>query len=186
MPSPNAHEIAAALIMDFEGFRPYPYADPASKLYRAIPDEPWGHVPPAQILSKQPEHVVELSGVPWTIGYGRTVGVNMFALPTTKEAERAHLMKRIADDDNWLYNLIDSKPYVKVEDHHVAALLSLIYNIGRTKFSQSTLLKKLLRNDFDGAAKEFERWKFAGGKVMRGLELRRERERDVFLGKVSP
>jgi lysozyme len=32
----------------------------------------------------------------------------------------------------------------------------------------------------EGAAAEFPRWKYAGGKVIRGLERRRAAEREMF------
>ena len=59
--------------------------------------------------------------------------------------------------------------------------MSFAFNFEQRAFSDSTLLKKLKEGDFDGAAAEFPRWKYAGGQVLRGLERRREAEREMFL-----
>lgn len=61
------------------------------------------------------------------------------------------------------------------------AILSLAYNIGGGNFRGSSLLKKLNAGDYDGAAKEFDKWTKSGGKVLPGLVRRRNAERDLFL-----
>ena len=65
------------------------------------------------------------------------------------------------------------------------ALVSFTFNVGQQAFRDSTLLKKLRESDIEGAAAEFPRWKYAGGKVLRGLERRREAEREMFLAPVE-
>ena len=61
------------------------------------------------------------------------------------------------------------------------ALVSLAFNIGVGRLKGSTLLK-VIRDGGSKAAikKEFKRWVFAGGKKLRGLELRREWETRRF------
>ncbi|KRJ11905.1 lysozyme [Acinetobacter nosocomialis] len=61
--------------------------------------------------------------------------------------------------------------------------VSLTYNIGSGAFKNSTLLKKLNKGDYQGAADQFLVWNKAGGKVMKGLVRRREAERALFLKK---
>lgn len=69
------------------------------------------------------------------------------------------------------------------------ALVSFAYNIGTDidddeiaeGLGDSTLLKKYLRGDINGAADEFGKWVFSGGKRLRGLERRRAAERELFL-----
>lgn len=63
------------------------------------------------------------------------------------------------------------------------AMISLAYNIGRTAFRNSTLLKKFNAGDVQGAANEFSRWIYSGDKTKpnAGLVARRERERQLFL-----
>ena len=62
------------------------------------------------------------------------------------------------------------------------ALISFTFNVGQRAFSDSTLLKKLQAGRGEGAAAEFPRWKYAGGKVLRGLERRRTAEKGDVSG----
>ena len=45
----------------------------------------------------------------------------------------------------------------------------------------STLRRKIMREDYEGAADEFPRWVFAAGRRLAGLVRRREAERILFL-----
>lgn len=48
-------------------------------------------------------------------------------------------------------------------------------------FKNSTLLKKLNNNDFEGAAKEFDKWIYDNGVKSNGLKNRREEEKKLFM-----
>lgn len=61
------------------------------------------------------------------------------------------------------------------------ALVSFTFNVGAGAFSRSTLLRKLNAGDYEGAADEFLRWTYAGGKHYDGLLNRRMDERGLFL-----
>ena len=52
--------------------------------------------------------------------------------------------------------------------------------MGLQALRNSTLLKKLLKGDVQGAAAEFPRWNKAGGKELPGLVDRRAEERALF------
>jgi lysozyme len=54
--------------------------------------------------------------------------------------------------------------------------------LGAGALQASTLRKKILRYDMDGAAREFDRWVFAGGRKLAGLVRRRAAEREMFEG----
>jgi len=45
----------------------------------------------------------------------------------------------------------------------------------------STLLRELNAGDYAGAAAQFSVWDKAGGQILKGLEIRRAAERDLFL-----
>ncbi len=81
----------------------------------------------------------------------------------------------------WFYR----RPSVTVplNQNQFDALVSLTYNIGSGAFNNSTLLKKLNKGDYQGAADQFLVWNKAGGKVMKGLVRRREAEQALFLKK---
>jgi lysozyme len=57
------------------------------------------------------------------------------------------------------------------------ALTSFVFNVGETSFAKSTLLKRINAFDCWGAAKQFDRWSYAGGKKLPGLVKRRSDER---------
>ena len=58
-----------------------------------------------------------------------------------------------------------------------AALTSATFNIGSRVVCGSTLQERALANDWPGACAQLDRWKYGGGRVLRGLELRRADER---------
>lgn len=60
-----------------------------------------------------------------------------------------------------------------------AALTSLVFNVGPRGVCGSTLQRKAKANDWPGACAELDRWRYAGGRVMRGLVLRRADERQL-------
>lgn len=78
------------------------------------------------------------------------------------------------------------RPLVKVplNERQEAALISLAYNIGMGNFKSSTLLKKLNKGDYEGAALEFRWWRKDAGKVVKGLVRRRLSEENLFRGDV--
>lgn len=60
------------------------------------------------------------------------------------------------------------------------ALVSFTFNLGRQALKESTLLRKLNGKDYEGAAREFERWVRGGGSVLPGLVIRRNKEEALF------
>lgn len=120
-----------------------------------------------------------------TIGYGTTV------YSTGKKVTMADPAISLAQAEKELAHhvahSIDLKSCIKVpiNANEEAALTSLVYNIGMGAFKQSTLLKYLNAGQTKLAvANEFLRWNKAGGKVLRGLTLRRRAERDLFLAPI--
>lgn len=61
------------------------------------------------------------------------------------------------------------------------ALASFVYNVGPRNYQGSTLLRKLRAGDVRGACNELPRWVYAGGRKLRGLERRRQAEREICL-----
>jgi len=64
-----------------------------------------------------------------------------------------------------------------------ASLTSLVFNVGPRAVCGSTIQRKALANDWPGACAGIDAWKFAGGRVLRGLELRRADERAMCEGR---
>ena len=70
---------------------------------------------------------------------------------------------------------------VPLTANQFSALCSFIYNIGSGNFFKSTLRMKLSRSEFEEAANEFPKWRRAGGRILKGLVIRRKYERTLFL-----
>ncbi len=73
---------------------------------------------------------------------------------------------------------------VPLAQHEFDALVAFAYNVGLGAFRKSTLLRLLNKGDKASAAKQFDRWNKAGGKMLAGLTRRRAAERAMFEGKV--
>jgi lysozyme len=116
----------------------------------------------------------------WTIGYGTTEYVQPGDTVTEAEAERL-LYNELLSCSDAVCDLVD----VDLEQHQFDALCSFIYNVGRSAFSGSTLLKLINAGNFSAAAAQFQRWNKGGGKVLAGLSRRREAEREMFNGDVA-
>lgn len=70
------------------------------------------------------------------------------------------------------------------EPHQTAALVSATFNVGPRVVCGSTLQRKAKAGDWAGACAELDRWKYAGGRVLRGLVLRRIDERALCEGRL--
>ena len=60
------------------------------------------------------------------------------------------------------------------------ASVSLVYNIGEGAFAKSTALKKINAGRHEEVPAQIKRWNRAGGKVLKGLERRREAEAALY------
>lgn len=71
---------------------------------------------------------------------------------------------------------------VKLSKDQEDALTLLVFNIGSGNFAGSTLRALLNKGSYSGAEEQFARWRKAGGKVLKGLVIRRACERMVWHG----
>ena len=110
-----------------------------------------------------------------TIGYGHTKGVREGDKISPFWAQEL-LQKDIEECERAVKEL-----QVARTEGQLDALTSFAFNLGIGRLKGSTLLKVIR----DGGSKtaitrEFKRWVYAGGKRLRGLELRREWEAKRF------
>lgn len=61
------------------------------------------------------------------------------------------------------------------------ASVSITFNVGCSKMRTSTMFKHLNNGNYRAACNEFPRWNKAGGVVLNGLVIRREKERSLCL-----
>ncbi len=116
----------------------------------------------------------------WTIGYGHT-GADVYDGLQIDEITADNLL---LDDLAWVHRIIPKFIRLELNQGQFDALCSLIFNIGSGNFKASTLRSKLNREDYDGAANEFWKWRRGGGVILPGLVKRRECERLLFTGSV--
>jgi len=121
------------------------------------------------------------SGGKWTIGYGHLIKPGENFTRITREQALALLDKDAADAANAVNSLVR----VPISINQFDALTSLVYNIGRGAFRDSTTLRELNRGNVPAAAKGIELWnKVTIGGVLtfvQGLANRRAAEKRLFL-----
>lgn len=118
---------------------------------------------------------------PWTIGYGTTIYPNGQMVKRGDVCTLAQAESYLRHDvDTFTQEVFDCVK-VTLNQNQLDALVSLCYNIGPTNFKTSTLVKLCNAGKFIEAAEQFLRWNKAKGKVMKGLVLRREAERLLFI-----
>lgn len=61
-------------------------------------------------------------------------------------------------------------------DKATAAIVDFTFNLGSGKLASSTLRKKIMADDMEGAKIELMKWVYGGGRRLKGLELRRAAE----------
>jgi lysozyme len=189
-----SHPINAAgvaLIREFEQRRLFAYPDPGSPLARATRRthrRRWGFESARTILPELPPHVANLSGAPWTVGWGNTHGVGPFTENTPEQAE-ADFQRHLREFTEDVLSAL-TRP---ANENQLAAMVALAFNIGmgwegdvkprgaRDGFRKSTVLRAHNRGDFAAAARAFHLWNKAGGKEDRGLVRRRAAESALYL-----
>ncbi|HEC1650042.1 TPA: lysozyme [Yersinia enterocolitica] len=122
------------------------------------------------------EPYLDVAGV-WTVCYGHTGKDIMLGKSYTEDECRALLDKDLRT------TAAQIDPYIKkpIPDTTRAALYSFAYNVGAGNFKTSTLLYRINQGDIAGACDQLRRWIYAGGKPWKGLQNRREIERELCL-----
>lgn len=115
-------------------------------------------------------------GNPVTIGFGHTKGVKKGDTCTKEQAEQW-----LTEDMAEAYAMVDKAVKVPLSEKQRDALCSFVFNVGGGAFQKSTMLRLLNQGKYSEAAAQFPRWTFASGKSMRGLVIRRGKERALFL-----
>ena len=115
-------------------------------------------------------------GVGHLIGDGKTLPIEWFRTFTMDEVDEL-LKKDLAKFERGVLRLCPNH----LTQSRFDALVSFAFNVGLGNLQSSTLRQKHNRNDVFGAAKEFLKWNKAGGKVFRGLTIRRQDESNLYL-----
>lgn len=119
----------------------------------------------------------------WTVGVGHLIG-NGKSLPSeynrtfTKEEVDALLIRDLTRFERGIGMYIK----VPLRQSEFDALCSFSFNLGLGTLQRSTLRQKINRFDKKGAAENLLKYCRAGGKIIKGLQTRRQAEYKMFLG----
>lgn len=131
----------------------------------------------------------------WTIAFGHALFNPSTGKPLKGDADKAAAYAMMTDltmeqaedllvkDLIVFKNKVASLVKVPLSNNQFSALVSFTFNVGAENFRTSTLLKLLNTGMFLQASEQFARWNKGEGKVLRGLTLRREAEKQLFLTK---
>lgn len=121
------------------------------------------------------------SGGVWTYGIGFTRTPNGLKVQKgdyiNEPDSMIFLRTIIASDLQKIKQLIK----VPLGSYQWIALLSFVYNIGVTRFTTSTILKKINNSaGKDEISREFKKWIYDNGQVVKGLQNRRNKEINLY------
>lgn len=123
---------------------------------------------------------VDPAGYP-TGGWGRKLGEQELqkypvgsAVPP--RVQESWLMESIREAERAVRQLV-SRP---LNQNQFDALVSLTFNIGRSRFARSTLRKLVNNGDFEGAVAAFSDWEKSRRRRLPGLVTRRKAEAELF------
>lgn len=117
----------------------------------------------------------------YTIGYGHC-GPDVTHDATITEAEAEQMLAEdLADTERAVSNATTGW---NLKQCQFDALASFTFNVGVNAFQNSTLLK-LIKQGASGKAirDEFARWCYSDGRVLKGLQRRRQAEADMYFSK---
>lgn len=117
----------------------------------------------------------------WTIGYGNTFYENGLKVKRGDKIDKERAEQLFENIINIFASDVRKLINTTLTDNQFSALVSFAYNVGIGNLSKSTLLKKINENPKDITIRdEFVRWNKGGGKVLRGLTIRRKYESDIY------
>jgi lysozyme len=115
---------------------------------------------------------------PWTIGYGHTGKDVHSCLVWTQAQAVAALHSDVSHVAFSINHALGGKPTTQGQ---FDALCSLGFNVGAGKLLGSTLWRMHVAGNHDGAATQFALWDDKGTAVQHGLDIRRAKERALYL-----
>ena len=121
----------------------------------------------------------------WTVGVGHLIGDGK-SLPeswnkTFTKEEIDGILK--SDLNRFELGVHKMLPNVPLRQSEFDALVSFCFNLGLGCFQRSTIRQALLRGDKKAAMESLMKYCRAGGKILRGLQIRRLDEKALFEGK---
>ena len=118
----------------------------------------------------------------WTVGVGHLIGDGKSLPADWNRTFTAEEIDGILKSDLRRFELGVHKmlPNVPLRQCEFDCLVSFAFNLGLGTFQRSTLRQALLRGDKKAAMESLVKYCRAGGRVLKGLQLRREAEAKMF------
>ena len=112
-----------------------------------------------------------------TTGYGHT-GRDVTENQVITEEIAKQLIKRdISRFEDGVSDLLK----VETSSNEFSAMVSLAFNIGLGNFAKSEVLENHNKNKKYDACLKFHNWRRGGGKILKGLVLRRLKEAELYI-----
>jgi lysozyme len=118
-----------------------------------------------------------------TIGFGSTTNSDGSRVALGQRTTPVASLKRLGEHVEVFEDAVRTCAPVPMYQYEFDAYVSLTYNIGANAFCKSTLSKKLIAYDYEGACKEILKWDKFKGKSLPGLTKRRIEEYTTCIGK---
>lgn len=118
-----------------------------------------------------------------TIGYGHLLHKNNVTAADKKEwgnITKKQGLALLRKDASGAEAAIHRMVKVPITQSMYDALISFAYNVGTGSLQKSSLLKKINKKDYKGAANEFGKWVYSNHKKLPDLVERRGQEKDLF------
>lgn len=112
----------------------------------------------------------------WTVCYGHTSASGTGPVEKARRYKSEECALLLDKDLSLSFAALDRHVTRPLPEATRAALASFIFNVGETKFRNSTLLRKLNAGEGARACDELLRWTYAGGRQLTGLVRRRQAE----------
>lgn len=126
----------------------------------------------------------------WTIGVGHLVTkdelfsgkifINGVPIRYKDGLTDQQVVDLLLQDVSQYEDSVRTNVLVPLDQHQYDALVSFTFNVGRHAFERSSLLKYINYGAIDKVPSELLRWTYAGGKRIKGLLNRRNKEINVF------
>jgi lysozyme len=114
----------------------------------------------------------------WTRGYGRTYGITADSSEISLQEAEKELSIGLA---SYAQAVLKLSPCLALHPHKLAAVVSWAWNCGIGAYKVSRLRRSINNGDWKEAAENIRTPRTSGGREVRGLALRREAERSLFL-----
>lgn len=128
------------------------------------------------------EAYVPVPGDVPTIGFGSTTNSDGSRVASSQRTNPVAALKRLGEHVEVFEEAVKRCAPVAMHQYEFDAYVSLTYNIGSGAFCKSTIAKKLIAYDYEGACKEILKWDKFKGNPLPGLTKRRVEEYNTCIG----